>query len=64
MKKARHKQISWLPFDSRLIPPIFGWGHVHGIAKTFLILEMLLATGVVVGTLLVVLLTLWPLRLI
>ena len=40
----------WLPIDSRLILPLFSFGHVHGIAKIFLTVEMVLALGVVVGT--------------
>jgi hypothetical protein len=43
--------IKWLPFDSRLIPSIFAFGHVTGIARIFLTIEMLLATSVVLGTL-------------
>jgi len=42
---------TWLPIDSRLIPPLFSFGHVHGVAKVFLTVEMVLAFGVVVGTL-------------
>ncbi len=41
---------SWLPIDSRLIPPLFSFGHVHGVAKIFLTIEMTLALGVVVGS--------------
>jgi hypothetical protein len=46
-----HKQIEWLPFDSRLIPDIFAFGHVKGIARLFLEVEMILAVLVVIGTL-------------
>ncbi|MDP1722860.1 MAG: hypothetical protein Q8L37_06670 [Candidatus Gottesmanbacteria bacterium] len=44
----------WLPIDSRLIPPLFSFGHVRGIARLFLIIEILLALLVVMGTILVV----------
>lgn len=42
--------MSWLPIDSRLILPLFSFGHVHGVAKVFLTVEMILAFGVVLGT--------------
>lgn len=42
--------IRWLPIDSRLVIPLFSFGHVHGIAKIFLTIEMILAGGVVLGT--------------
>lgn len=45
------KPISWLPIDSRLLPPLFSFSHVRGIARFFLQLEIILATGIVVGTL-------------
>jgi len=46
----KHVQISWLPIDSRLVPSIFSFGRVRGIARIFLLVEMLLAVLVVVGT--------------
>jgi len=48
--------VSWLPIDSRLIPDIFAFGHVKGVARIFLIVEMTAATLVVIGTFIVVLL--------
>lgn len=45
--------IPWLPIDSRLFP-FLSFGHVKGVMKLFLQIEMLLAVGVVIGTLLVV----------
>lgn len=45
--------VSWLPVDSRLIPPLFSFTHVRGIAKIFLTVEMVLAFAVVIGTLFV-----------
>jgi len=52
--------IHWLPIDSRFINPLFSFGHVRGIAKVFLTIEMTLAAGVVTGTLLLVVLRLVP----
>lgn len=48
--------IHWLPIDSRLVFPLFSFGHVRGAAKIFLTIEMILAVGVVVGTLILLLL--------
>jgi hypothetical protein len=42
--------ISWLPFDSRLLPPIFAFGHVKGAARLFLEIEIVLSVFVVIGT--------------
>lgn len=50
----RKKPISWLPIDSRLIFPLFSFGHVRGIARIFLTVEMILAVSVVLGTFFVV----------
>lgn len=49
--------MSWLPIDSRLIPPLFSFGHVHGAAKFFLTIEMILAVSVVLGTFIVIFFT-------
>ena len=38
--------------------PLFSFGHVHGAAKIFLTVEMILAIGVVLGTLLLTILRL------
>lgn len=43
--------MNWLPIDSRLVLPLFSFGHVHGVAKIFLTIEMTLAVGVVLGSL-------------
>lgn len=48
---ARDTSMSWLPIDARLILPLFSFGHIRGIAKIFLTIEMILAFSVVVGTL-------------
>ncbi|MEK7544160.1 MAG: hypothetical protein AAB557_04780 [Patescibacteria group bacterium] len=48
--------IPWLPIDSRLIPPLFAFGHVRGIARGFLLIEILLSLLVVMGTLIIILL--------
>lgn len=47
--------VSWLPVDSRLVLPLFSFGHVHGVAKFFLTIEMALAICVVCGTFVVAL---------
>ncbi len=57
-KRHRYAPIPWLPIDSRIIPHIFSFGHVKGVAKLFLQVEMVLSVGVVIGTLMVVLLRL------
>lgn len=51
-------QPDWLPIDIRLLPPLFSFQKVTGIAKVFLIAEVILAVGVVLGTVLLLLLTL------
>lgn len=57
MKRKRQNKtvvpLSWLPVDSRLILPLFSFTHVRGAAKIFLIVEMILAFSVVIGTLVV-----------
>ncbi len=50
--------LSWLPIDSRLVLPLFSFGHVRGVAKIFLTIEMILAIGVVGGTFVLVVLRL------
>ncbi|MBI5018775.1 hypothetical protein HZB58_00700 [Candidatus Gottesmanbacteria bacterium] len=60
MKRKRQTHtsgsINWLPVDSRLILPLFSFSHVRGAAKLFLTVEMVLALGVVIGTLAVMIL--------
>jgi len=60
MKKHTQSSFSWLPIDERLIPRIFSFGHVRGWARLFLIVEMTMATLVVFGT--VILVLLWATR--
>jgi hypothetical protein len=43
-------QLEWLPIDSRLIPDIIRFSHVHGVSRVFLVLEIILTTFVVFGT--------------
>lgn len=43
--------IPWLPIDSRLIAPLFSFGHVRGVARFFLEIEIVLSLLVVIGTL-------------
>ena len=45
------KAISWLPIDDRVIPHIFSFGRVKGIARIFLQVEMILSVIVVLGSL-------------
>ena len=47
---ASHESVGWLPFDSRLFSPIFSFGRVKGIARVFLIIEMILTVLVIAGT--------------
>lgn len=51
MAGRTHKPIAWLPVDSRLFGAFVSFGHVHGAARVFLILELILSTLVVVGAL-------------
>lgn len=57
MKRASRNSshpAAWLPIDSRLIPPLFSFGHVRGVARLFLIIEIVLAVLVVLGTMIIV----------
>ncbi len=58
MARRVEKPIQWLPVDSRLFGSIFSFGHVHGVARIFLTVEMVLAVLIVFGTLTVVVLEL------
>lgn len=63
MKKKRvqsHRESPefWLPVDSRIIPHIFSFGHVSGVARIFLSVEIVLTFFVVLCTLLLVVLKL------
>ena len=62
MKKSRRKPalssnlgepIWWLPIDSRLIPPIISFNHVKGLPRIFLIIEIILSSLIVIGTLII-----------
>ena len=53
-RRPAKQPIPWLPIDSRIIPHIFSFGHVKGITKVFLQIEMVLSVGVVIGTLIIV----------
>lgn len=55
MKKSGKQD--WLPIDPRILPPLFHFGNIHGVAKVFIFVEMLLASLVVLGTLFLVV---WP----
>lgn len=57
--RSHHEEpIPWLPIDSRIIP-LLSFPHVQGAARVFLTVEMCIACVVVVGTLLIVLLSLF-----
>lgn len=53
-KKKSIRHFSQLPIDERLVPDIFSFSHVHGIARIFLITEILLSSLVVLGTVILV----------
>lgn len=57
MSKGHKKQkaISWLPIDSRLVTPFLSFGHVTGIARVFLQVEIILSLLVVIGVFVMVL---------
>ena len=54
IKKTPYRISSQLPIDVRLIPDIFSFSHVKGVARIFLFTEMVLSTLVVVGTVVLV----------
>jgi hypothetical protein len=43
------KPILWLPVDSRLFP-FFSFSHVKGLARLFLLIEIVLSLIVVIGS--------------
>lgn len=51
LSSRRSGSASWLPVDDRLIPHIFSFGRVKGIARIFLQVEMILSITVVFGAL-------------
>jgi hypothetical protein len=57
--RTRYEEpIFWLPFDSRLILPIFSFGKVRGVARIFLEIEIVISTLIILLTL-VLLVTQW-----
>lgn len=63
MRKGRRRSyqknatlIPWLPIDSRLFPHLFAFGHVKGLARIFLELEIAISLLVVLGTVTLVIL--------
>jgi hypothetical protein len=57
MARKMQKSLPWMPVDSLLFGPFFAFGHVQGIARIFLTVEMILAVLIVFGTLSILLLT-------
>ena len=55
-ESMKNKPISWLPVDSRLFLPLLNFGHVKGLARVFLEIEIVLSLLVVLGTLAIVVL--------
>lgn len=53
-ESMKNKPISWLPVDSRLFLPLLNFGHVKGLARFFLVIEIVLAVLVVLGTIVIV----------
>lgn len=53
MARKMQKPIPWLPIDSRLFYPLWSFGHVRGVARAFLIIEIVLATLIVLGSMIV-----------
>ena len=52
--EKQNEDFSWLPIDPRLLPHLFSFGHVKGLARVFIQIEMVLSVLVVLGTFLVV----------
>ncbi len=59
MGDMKSRSVSWLPVDNRLFPFI-SFGHVKGIARLFLEIEIICALLVVAGT--IVLTIFWIFR--
>jgi len=55
-KNKPYNYASHLPIDARLIPDIFSFSHVRGLARLFLITEITISSLVVIGTLVLVVL--------
>jgi hypothetical protein len=51
-RQVHDEPIPWLPIDSRLFPFI-KFGHVKGVARVFLQIEIVLAICIVIGTLII-----------
>lgn len=50
-KKIRKKSDAFIfPFDTSLLPNIISFGHVKGIARIFLQVEIIMAIIIVIGT--------------
>ncbi len=58
VNKTSSEQPDWLPIDIRLVPNIFHFGKVTGIARVFLLAEIILASIVVVGSVTLAMVTL------
>ncbi|MBI4065142.1 hypothetical protein HY409_02135 [Candidatus Gottesmanbacteria bacterium] len=58
-KSHRETPALWLPIDSRLFTKFFSFGHVKGLSRVFLEVEIALSILVVFGTVLFLLLTLF-----
>ncbi|MCX6793681.1 MAG: hypothetical protein NTY06_01100 [Candidatus Gottesmanbacteria bacterium] len=56
--RKRSKPVAWMPVDSRLFGSFLSFGHVRGVARIFLEVEMVLAVLIVLGTLIVLVLKL------
>ncbi len=51
LASRRSGHVSWLPIDERILPQIFSFGRVKGIARIFLQVEIILSVIVVLGSL-------------
>lgn len=51
--RRTQKPVSWLPVDSRLFGSFLSFGHVHGIARIFLEMEIILSTIIVLGVVII-----------
>ena len=49
--KVYHQKKDWLPIDERILPNLFRFSHVHGIARIFLEFEIAAALVTVTITL-------------
>lgn len=59
MKKRKFSTAAQWPIDTRVLPDIFSFSHVKGVARMFLLTEISLSVCVVIGTGIMVIISLF-----